>query len=244
MCTNPFRESTSLLIRIATCFILLLGPGCSNQLEDEENQDADTSGRQDNDSNGRGDDESGKTNNDGKQTQNDNQGSDKAKLFQYKAGDRLSPYFLNAADGASQFYGWYDNELKTPCSFQMLSPSTLPHAEGAKLRCMPPMVRRPMGNYYSDENCKNFVDVAIVDKCSDPQNIKYAQLEARSCGEGQLEVKEVTKIKVLTGEDKLWYRPNIYTPCKAQDTKSVKYVIMELGDDVELSSFVSAEASK
>lgn len=254
MRTSPFFSATSRFLHPGLCVALLFGQGCANSGDGE--QDSETGARQDTDKDGDGDDSSkdsqgsGSGNNDsdsdGQDTDQD-QDTDKpeqAKLFEYKAGDRLTPYFLEAADGASQFYGWYDEKLKSPCSFQMLSSYTLPAAEGAKMRCMPPMVRKELGNYYSDEECKNSIDVAIIDKCADPASIKFAQIDSLSCGEGQLEVREVTQIKAVTSEDKLWYRPNIFTPCSERSTKTIKYAVMMLGETVELDSFVSAETSK
>lgn len=237
-----FQANPSWFLRVATC--LMLSGGCTNAPENDKNQEAETSDRNDdgdpggeqpNDTgNGEGDNEE-PTNKDGPGVSN---------LFEYKSGSRLSPHFLNASDGASQFYGWYDEKLEIPCSFQKQSSQTSASGSDAKHYCLPPMVKRAMGNYYADEECEQSVDVAIVDLCSDPENIKYAQIDALSCGEGHLKIREVTQIKKLNSEHKLWYRPNLFTPCSDVRMTPTQYAVMELGDEVSLDRFVSASASK
>lgn len=246
---RTFSASTSpfVFVRVAACLVLALGQSCANPEDGEQDTETDTSARQD-DSEDDNNSESGggkeTTDEDPDNNSDSSQGGAKEKLFEYKSGDRLTPYFLNAADGASQFYGWYDEKLKTPCSFQMLSSSTLPYAEDAKVRCMPPMVQTAQGNFYADDKCENSADIAIIGQCSDPASIKYAQISARSCGEGQLKVREVLQIRALTSEDKLWYRQGGFSPCVERSTTEIKYAAMELGEEVELDSFVSASPSK
>lgn len=165
-------------------------------------------------------------------------------LIKYRAGDRLTPYFLNATDGATQFYGWFDEELKTPCSFQLLSSNTLVNGEDTKMHCLPPMFNVALGNFFADEDCDISVDVAIVDKCSNPEGIRYAKMASYSCREDGPEIREVLDFQKLTDQDKLWYWAGIGAPCGDPPIDLKNYVVLQLGDSMELGDFVGASPSK
>jgi hypothetical protein len=73
----------------------------------------------------------------------------------YENGTRLVARNMVAADGASQFWGWYDSELKIECNFGK--------AEDGETRCLPSgpqTFEGTLGARYSDAGCTQLVVTA------------------------------------------------------------------------------------
>jgi hypothetical protein len=69
----------------------------------------------------------------------------------YVSGTRLRAEVYTSADGAKQWHGWYDSQLKTECRVEA--------AEDGQLRCVPVGLTYDEG-YFADNNCQQPVAVA------------------------------------------------------------------------------------
>jgi hypothetical protein len=68
-----------------------------------------------------------------------------------KSGTRLKARKLTSPDGASQFLGWWDDELKTPCAW-----GSDPNARYAG-RCAPESWSQDDGSHFADPACTQHV---------------------------------------------------------------------------------------
>jgi hypothetical protein len=69
-----------------------------------------------------------------------------------KSGTRLKARKLTSPDGASQFLGWWDDELKTPCAWGGADP-----AARYAGRCVPEVWSQDDGAHFADPGCVQHV---------------------------------------------------------------------------------------
>lgn len=225
--------------------------GCSGEQDEKDSERADTDGKDDNNPDDDNEDTSqgndasdgkdpDKQNTSGGDNSNDDSGatSQEAALMKYSAGSRLKPQVIEASDGAKQFYGWYDKELEVRCSFAMLSHATPAPKDGAKMRCLPPMLRLELDKYYDTNGCnKDPIGIGRPVGCDDPSTFKYGKvLPSQICG-GEPKLKKLKSVKPLKSDDWIWYKDS-KGYCKMVDTDISPYVYVEVGDDASMDDFV------
>jgi hypothetical protein len=93
------------------------------------------------------------------------------------SGSRLKAKYVFSADGAKQFYGWYDSQRAEDCTFQ--------NASDGKMRCLP---SGASGSYYADASCAAaLLMVAKGQPCSAKYTTIY-KLTADTC-QPQIQVR-------------------------------------------------------
>lgn len=229
---------------------LLVQTGCAGEQDsqgderadkDGENKDSDGKDSSDNEDSSDGEDSGGKDtqgNDADDADNNDGSGTQEPSLMKYTAGSRLKPLVVSASDGAKQFYGWYDNELEVPCTFGMLSHATPPPKDGAKVRCLPAMIRLELDQYYETNGCSGDpIGIGRPIGCDDPSTFKYGKVMPSDICGGEPEIKTIKSVTLLESNDYIWYKDdNGY--CKMVDTDISPFAYVEVGEDASLEDFV------
>lgn len=192
--------------------------------------------------------DSGNSGDSGGGTDSDGSGGSKespASMMRYSSGSRLSPVLLEADDGAKQFYGWYDSKLETPCSFSMRSATTMPQKESTPMRCLPPMATVSKTNYFTNNSCDpdKKIEIMVIPKCADMQKFKYGVVPAKACGE-ESKIYEIKSVRQLGSRDFTWHNMGTRDCSIVTDEELLHMGEVELGEEVDLSIFVTAQAKK
>lgn len=249
-------------LQLALFSLAIVGlTGCSEQedtKDDEvrESDSKDSSGKSSSGQDSSGEDSSGDNNdsggNGGSGGDNDSGGSTEggkdapASMMNYSAGSRLTPVLLEADDGAKQFYGWHDTKLDVPCSFSMRSGATVPQEKELAMRCLPPMATVSKVNYFTNNSCDEDqrINIMVVSRCSDMEKFKYGIAPAKACGE-EGTVYEIKSVKPLGSRDFIWHNMSTTRDCSIVTSEELENMAeVELGDPVDLSSFVTATTAK
>lgn len=215
--------------------------GKSNSDTDEDgSKSGDSDGVDANDSGAGSTDSDGESSSGGNVSTGEGASSDSTPgLMKYSAGSRLKPLTVSGSDGSKQFYGWYDNDLQTPCTYGMLNLGAAPPKEGAKIRCLPAMLHVETKKYYGSNGCdQEPVVVGGPVGCDDATTYKFGRVPPTlTCG-GDSEIKKIKSVTPLKSRDWIWYK-NSQGLCRMVDTSIANYVYVELGESVSLDSFVS-----
>jgi len=149
-------------------------------------------------------------------------------------GSRLRPRLLTAADGARQFYQWWDSQRAEPCLFQT--------AGDGVMRCLPLAQLSVSPSYFLDAECTQRLAMVSKVSCSTADPFSAAASYELGCPT-RVRVFEVGAklgaVTVYSGSPETTCTKNDYMT----DTGPTQYDFYAVGAELPPSSFVKGELS-